>query len=988
MSDKGFVGRQASLALVDAALRAAEGGDPQLVLVSGEAGIGKTRMVEFVAGRFEQLGGIALRTRCVELGEHGVPLAAPTMALRELVARFGTEWLTSVCPGADPLFGLLPEMDDRPSLAAQPGMLFDLFGALLRQVAVTYPTLWLIDDVERADRSTRDMLNFLVRTARAARLVVIGAYRSDPLPANHPVRSLAADLARLDNVSAIELSRMSRAETIELLSNVAGVRLDTGTAEAIYRRSGGNPLYAIELARAPDGQLWSGSLRALLQAHLDRLTPLARHVVRRAAVAGPVVPHDLLLAVADLPQTHLLRAVRAATTAGVLVARGPDYAFQHELLREAVLADMLPAELAELHRICAQTLTVHPALAMPEQVEAAVGRHWHHAGEPARAVPHLLRAAEQAKRVHAYAEQALLLNLVLEHTSLPALKTPQPTAVGDRSTDDEPGQDPELDVLGLVEAAVAAATWAGEYTTALDLCNRGLRLVDPQIDPTRAALLSAHQAMALQHLHQAGATAAIDRAVRLAEVAPGVQGAQVLAYLASALILSGQARRARELAERAVALAYADVDGEVHTQTRATLSWVLIELGAYEPALHILDPLKDDLTTSTDSAHYARVWLNVAAALYGLGRFRDAEDAARTGLRSAGAVGMERGLGAALREVLARALFAVGDWEAADETCRDALAADPSGPPAVALHVFRAQLALARGDLVAARSALTEAEVLRSDSPTVWAARLHGGQAELACRENRFTDAAVAIEHGLAVAEASPLDVWELLVTAARVERRARAATGLGTRDAPQRWDRLRQVGQRLPRDTPLLAAYARQSAAELNDPEVTWADVADAWHDLGYPLMHAEASLRAAQVAVAHRDRDEAGTWLSRARDTAVDLGAHDLLAEVHLFADTSHLCMPQTPDSQLADRLNSSPALTARELEVLRLVTTGRSNRQIAAELYVSPKTVSAHVSHILDKLGVASRGEAAAAAHRLHLVQDGPSSPSSIAVVESGR
>src|SRR5690606_14565389 len=242
-----------------------------------------------------------------------------------------------------------------PVVFGPAGRFSPAFRALLRRLAADRPLVFVIDDLQWADRSTRDLLDLLVRTLRSVPLLLATAYRSDDVGRGHPLRPFLAELARLPGVRRIELAPLSRAETAELLAGVLGRAPAPELLDQVYRRSGGNPFFAMELARPPAGaaaepapealaEAMPDSLRDLLVDRVARLAGAAARVVRLVAVAGGPVSHGLLAAGAAMADDELLAAVRAAIDAGVLRS-GPDgYAPAHRLLREAILADLLPAD--------------------------------------------------------------------------------------------------------------------------------------------------------------------------------------------------------------------------------------------------------------------------------------------------------------------------------------------------------------------------------------------------------------------------------------------------------------------------------------------------------------------------------------------------------------------------------------------------------------------------------------------------------------------
>jgi DNA-binding CsgD family transcriptional regulator len=177
-----------------------------------------------------------------------------------------------------------------------------------------------------------------------------------------------------------------------------------------------------------------------------------------------------------------------------------------------------------------------------------------------------------------------------------------------------------------------------------------------------------------------------------------------------------------------------------------------------------------------------------------------------------------------------------------------------------------------------------------------------------------------------------------------------------------------------LPRRTPLHDAYAALVAAEGSRAEgrhdiASWDAAYAAWDRLGRPYHRAYALLQAARAALAGGDRDAAAARLRAGAELAAQLGARPLLQQIARQARQAGVDLPVSGQAAAPTRFG----LTERETEVLRLVAEGRGNREIAAELFISPKTASVHVSNILGKLGVATRTEAAAVTYRLHLLDD---------------
>lgn len=959
----GLLGRQEELAFLGEAARAAQDGDAGMVVVGGEAGIGKTCLLDHHAARAARAGWRVLRGACVELGAEGLPLAAVTTVLRELAREPGPDRLTRLLPAARELLELLPEYGTAARVrAGEDGgarlfELAELFAVLLRRLGEERPVLLVVDDLHWADRTTRELLGYLARTLRPARVLLLAAYRDDDLGRAHPLPPYLAALERLPGVRRLRLARLTRAEVGELVAGVLGRRPDERLVETVYRRSGGNPFFAEELARAsgPADDALPDTLRDLLLHRVDRLPADAHHTVRLAAVGGPCVPYELLRRTSGLDETALLTTLRAAVDARILLPERDGYRFRHALLREAVLTDLLPAERVRLHRAYAEAIDAAPDLLAPERRAAEEAFHWYGAREPRRALPALLRAAETAEAMHAHAEQAQMLRRAL--TVWP--------------DDADPGPDRRETWL----KAIMASLWAGEDAASLDLTEQALAEAGDD-RPEETAMLLALRAMALTNVGDREAIACAERAAALAPAGDSPGRARVLDVYGVVLLLFGRPERARAVAADAVRVARAAGDPGTVANALVTLGAALAQRGEHEAGLAALAEGRELARRRGDVVRLTRAELNTADALAWAGRAEEAMAMARAGLGTAQAAGLGRTLGTFLRLSVAGLLLRRGDWDEADRAAAAALEEDPAGGPGALLHALRGEVALLRGETEAARERLSLARALAGEHPgmplvAVSLARL---AAEIALRDNRLADARAAVADALPYARDIPFLGWPLLVTAARAEARAHTRARALGEPVDEAWaGRVRELATGLPAPEPLWSAHAAWADAELTPPgedsTARWERVAEAWAAVGDPYAEAYARTRAAEAAALAQHRTRAADLLRRAAELAEPLRAAPLLDEIRMIARRSGVAVPDATGSPSADddplaRLG----LTAREIEILRLVTAGRTNRQIAESLVISVKTVSAHVSHILAKLGVATRGEAAALAHRL--------------------
>lgn len=451
-----FVGRAAEFAaLLDALAGAAAltgadapddgrtpraGGGPRALLIGGEAGVGKTRLVEEFLGEAVRRGAVVTVGGCVATGSGGLPYAPFSAALRALRRALPDE-TAAACAGREgELARLLPELgpagrDTRDEHGT--ARLFELTAALLERVSARRVVVLVLEDLHGADASTRHLLAHLLRTTRTGRLVVIGTYRSDELHRRHPLRPFLAELDRLRTgglrtVDRIELARFDRSEVRRQLTGILAAAPEPGLVDEIHERSDGNAFFVEELARGLVGREGADrclpydprlpdSLRDLLLVRVDALPEDARGVVRAVAAGGRAVEHGLLAAVArltgDAPtEDRLVGALRAAVGAGPLVTtpEGDGYRFRHSLVREAVVDDLLPAERSRLHRHFARALEADPALVRAGGHATRLAGHWYGAGDAAKALPVLLEAAAEARGRHAFAEQLRLLERAME----------------------------------------------------------------------------------------------------------------------------------------------------------------------------------------------------------------------------------------------------------------------------------------------------------------------------------------------------------------------------------------------------------------------------------------------------------------------------------------------------------------------------------------------------------------------------------------------
>jgi DNA-binding CsgD family transcriptional regulator/tetratricopeptide (TPR) repeat protein len=979
----GFVGRAEELQRLLGLLDRAEGGRPAVGLIAGDAGVGKTRLLDELAARAQGRGVRVLVGGCMEVGDVGLPYVPFIDAFRDLGTRPGEAEVAAPLAAALPSLGrLLPELATDHGLPPPPGdgfervQLFDGVLSLLVRLSELSPLLLVIEDLHWADRSTRDLLAFLVRTLRGGRVALVASYRSDELHRRHPLRPLLAELVRLPDLDRIDLAPFGRVELAEHLQAVVGEAVPAAVVDRILARSEGNAFFAEELVAA-------GAIRAdialpdaladVLLGRIEALPELAQEVLKVAAVAGRRVGHGLLVAASGRPEAEVERGLRDAVAGQVLVASAAteSYRFRHALLQEAVYADLLPGERTRLHATYARLLSA----ADPEGDDGSAAElAWHclASHDLPGGLAALVRAADHAATVFAPSEAFRHLTQALELWS----RVPDAAAVAG------------ADRVEVLVRAAEAANHSGEFRQAVGLAREAVESIDEDAEPLRAAmaydrlssyLLDAEPELELTRIREQ-ILAASERAAELVpEEPPTPLRARVAAGLARSLMVSRDYEQARRRGEEALAVARAV--GSVDDEARALVIVSILELrfGDVEAARLLLR----DADLAAAVARNRPLELQARHALGALELDLGNLAAACAALDQATELAEHSGLVWSGYGIDSRVLRCIAHYEAGswDEAERVAGMADERRPAvsAAALYVevgrgravaverlarlapYRkvdpyvaylaggneADLARWRGDLERSSELARETLVTQEEAGAPWllsaiwpAALALAAEADLAERVRAAGDQAAVKQH---------------LTTGEDLLARARGAL-----------QRARELGRQV---GPEALAWLARAEAEWTrvegraDPD-RWSAAADAF-GYGYLYEEARCRWRLAEALLGDGRRGQAATQARAAHEIAERLGAAPLLATLESLGRRGRLELGvQRPAG------HEAPGLTPRELEVLRLVAAGRSNGQIAEALFISRKTASVHVSNILAKLGVRTRTEAAAAAHRMGL------------------
>ncbi len=985
-----FVGRVGELAELELAVREAAAGTPVVVLLGGESGVGKTRLIGELERRLAESDQptLVLRGESVEQRDGELPYAPLLGALRPLVReRHPALDQLSDASRAD-LATLLPTLGGGEATRRHDGddpsgqmRLFEALLELLDLLGVSRPVTLVLEEVHWADRSTRAFALFLARALREERVALILTYRTDELHRRHPLLPLLAELERMERTRRIVLSPFDRRELTEALEDILGDEPSEQLVERLFARSEGNPLYIEELLAAGlDGRgAAPDSLRHAFMLRIERLSDEAQRAARVVAV-GRRLDDVTIGALAGLEGDRLQLALRHAVSEQVLIARGDDrFTFRHALLREALYEDLLPGERADLHLALARRLEQACEQRDDRELErtTAVASHYAAAGEQRDALKATVRAAGAAERVHAFGEAADLAERALE--LWPRVEDAQQLV--------------EMDHVAMLEMAAAAHGQDGHHPRAEVLTREALRELEPTSDASRYSALLGRLARTQWALNRG--EDAVQTAERALELLPAddrsLERARLLSWLARTRFLRGRFREAIRDGEEALELAVAVGHPSAEAETLNTLGMAMIALGQVDEGVARMQRTIEIARETNDLDTMTYAYTNLADMLYLAGRTRDGFRIAREGTEA-----IPQRLRADhdwVSLTVSELAFESGDWEMA----RRHLGPKPTwltGRQLIFRQLRTADQALGEGELEVADSALESVEQLvAASSEPQWIGLFGSLRSELLRRQRDLVGARAAVQAALDRIELCTDDVMRIarvtaigMVIEADVAQRAR-----DLREKPQERDALARArihAQRLRAAAqdggPVERAWLLLGQAELERARGRsdggkWLQAAESWDQLERPYRAAIARWHAAEAFVEAGQREAAAEALSAGLETARRLGAGWLIAELATLASRARLEAASLAPGDREAAGDGVPGradgddpfgLTPRERQVLALIAEGATNRQIGQALYMAEKTASVHVSRILSKLGVSSRTQAAAVAHRQQL------------------
>jgi ATP/maltotriose-dependent transcriptional regulator MalT len=975
-----LVGRRVELEALDGALQRVLNGESVALLVGGEAGIGKSRLIGELVGRARAAGARALAGGCVELGGGGIPFAPLVEMLRALALELDADELEGLLGPARAEIGrLVPELDDgraTPERADRdPSRILELLLGVIGSLAAERPLLLAFEDVQWADAATLDLIALLVAGATVRRLMLVFTVRSDELHRAHPFRRIAARWEQQRTVQRLELERLAAPDVAAQVTAILAQRPDAELIDVVFERSEGIPLFVEELLGAVregglDQNYLPPSLRDVLLARSERLSPSAQHVLRVVSGGGRWVPERLLGMVAGLAENELYAAMREVVEHQLLVVdpSGRGYGFRHSLARAAIHDDLLPGERAQLHRLYAEALEGSRELSDPGlDATSMLAHHWLAAHDLPRALAASVRAGRVTSEAYAASAAQRHFELALElWTQVP--DAPQRAGIAH----------PEL-----LDAAADAAHRAGAIDRALALVDEALEEVGDAGPVEQRAMLLARRAGVLRDLGRDDeGIAVLQQAVDQLPPDPTSRaGARVLGQLANAMLRVDQMERARALAERALRSAQSVGATAEQLDAQITAGHAEVCVGDVDSGLAQVRDAGAQAGRVGLSWIAVRAFINLSDLLLMLSRYDEAVSTVDEGMAAAEQAGLARTAGALMRSNRAEALLRSGRWHEAIDAL--AVGTEAAGSFMGSLLLLRVELHLLSGRTTEARADLREAhQHLRNTSAPQFALPLAAVEAELARSEGDLDAARAIVERavGRATGEEEPRYRWPVLSLGTRIEaERARDQGADAREDAEHRSGALLAqaggLGVRTPAARGHLALVRAEHARLVRAGELTaWGKAVDACRSMNEPFLLAYALLRQAEAMVSAQHFADAGSVAHEASELALTMGARPLLGEIEALIRSARLRAegPSSPTPEVADStVDDRFGLTAREREVLQLVADGRSNNEIAERLVISRATASVHVSHILSKLGVASRVQAATLAHRRGLV-----------------
>ena len=956
-----LIGRTSELETLRESLAEAHAGSARTVVLSGEAGIGKTRLVEEFVGELDA-DIVVARGQSIDLDDDAPPYAPAVSVLRALSSAFGPEAVGEASgAGLASLTVLLPELSDetRADDTASPNggdRLYEAVATLLDRLSASRPLVIVVEDLHWADQATLALLRFLVRVLDEARVLFVFTLRADEVRRGTPLHAWLPELERMRQVSRRELARMRAGQVRQLMASIMGRPPSTSDVSDVFARTEGVPFFVEEFVCCDGPLITNGypeTLRELLLARYENVSEATQRMLRLMAAGDVRVEHELLEAVYPGDPLDIETAAREAVLAGILVVHDTAFTFRHALVRDAIHDQLLPSERVRFHAQYARALEDTRGAELADAIQ--ISYHWMAAHDVPRAFSASLIAMHRAQSAYAYASAARMAERAIELWQ----------HVPDAET-----------IAGITHPELLALTAnlqrnAGESERAIDLIDEALASPEPIDRGLRARMLRG-KASYLANLGQLGSIGLLREALEvLDDPAPSLMRANVLGELAARLMLDTRLDEAISTADAAYLEAHA-VESRDRMSVAANIRGLSrMWIGEIDEGLADLE-LAGELAEGNESARL-RYRLNRSDALNHLGRYSDAIRVAEEGAERAQQRGLQRTTGVILMSNVIAPMYALGQTARANELLDRALEVDAPIGFSAHLQLLKLRCVLWGGDPDGAarllrgwRGGLVRQSRIDGQART----NLARIAAEIALEFGHNNDAWAEVswvlgeEHRLVPGSDLPL-----FIVVARALAAFRGSTATPGQPSDAELDRaearLRElVGRSVSwpsAASPVALVEAELGGANHNgsDPELWRSAIQVASSPLSPAITTPYAHLRLAESLATVGDRAAAQQSAAQARaaaeqiDAGLIVGRADALVRRIGGRGTSD-------ESASAGRIDAN--LTERELQVLTLVAQGLSNRQVAEELYISPKTASVHVSNILRKVGASSRTEAA--------------------------
>jgi len=978
-----FVGRDQEMLDLRAALDDALAGQGCLVTLVGEPGIGKTRAAQELGAIGETQGALVLWGNCYE-GEGAPPYWPWIQLLRQYISAHDAESLLSqMGPAAAIIAEVVPELRDKlpdlePPSALDSGAetrfrLFDSISVFFKRASQTNPLVLVLEDLHWADRSSLLLLEFVAKDIGSMKVLLLGTYRDVEVTRRHPLSQTLGNLVRAQSFYEIQLQGLDQEQVGQLVQVASGIVPKGTLVQTIHKRTEGNPLFVGEIVRLlSQSELSEGlgvqtgipvGVRNAIGQRLDRRSEECNGVLTVASVVGVEFELRLLTRLMDdLSEPHLIGALEEAIEARIIeeIPLSPGkYRFTHALVQETLLEEVSITRRVRLHARIAEALEASYGAAV-ESHAAELAYHLYQAQTVLgvdKLVHYLLAAGEQALSAYAYEEavehfeKALAVEELegqprrqaelLENLGVAAGLVSDKRAVEyferalviyDRLGDDEKAGTVHLH-LSMQYSYYRARDqdWAKSF----DHATEAIKLLEPRGDSVQLARAYARQGFTARRSsgRWAGSVALLEKGLAMSERLGDITGALYARdTLGGALYAMGQVQRALTMLREGVKMARASKDLVSLAELELTLS--------FEYAF-LLDPGEmsrwaDDLSNVADqtgvfrhrlaaSLFQAQAWVLMGDGPRALEYLGKAQELGERAEMEPSAFSNPAGFAPGLVNYL------LGRWDEAEREWRAFLEAKASHPYKWAALGGLCRIALDQGDFPHAQKLMDDL------NPVLGVVTLFGGWLR------RFLPEAVELS----------CRAGNLEIAADRVYR---------ARESIEQEEILRgQMGNIHLAEGLLATAQGRWQEAEPAFEKAT-----EIYRKYKVPYYEGRALLERGGMYLARNgsgDREHQMQMLDEALAIFQRIQSEKMVEKVLSLqkrAESQPGALPAYPDG-----------LTPREVEVLRLIAAGKTDREIAGELFISVTTVSTHVRNLLNKTNVANRSEAVGYAARHGLV-----------------